>query len=205
MIKTLLMLLISIVLFGCNSSNKIYYINTRIIYEDGINYNYIYRDIDCFNKLLEESRIQLLPFTQDSISFDGCDGINWFDLIESNSSIYNDTLNIYIVSLNNKHSVNGFRMPAGLSVFPEENKNYVMLVAEYIDQYTMSHEILHWGGLRHVFDPNENIKDTPIQSGANIDNCNIMDYSLLRTRCVTIGQIEEFRKNVILYRKNQLR
>jgi hypothetical protein len=102
---------------------------------------------------------------------------------------------------------------AGISSFPwEKNNNFIYLTWQHNDSdnsYTLSHELGHYFGIRHIFDPKNDIPDVRFyekNDPAGFDYPNIMNYTLYNIDYLsfTAGQLERIRYNALFYRKDMI-
>lgn len=117
-----------------------------------------------------------------------------------------DTLSIYYVYIQSQMRKGKERVIYGLSNMAWQKENAIIIARQCNDKWVLAHEMGHWGGgLGHVFDPDDEIEDTPppiYKDVADLSmNENIMNYANeFNCKTITSGQLERFKINFLTYR-----
>lgn len=110
--------------------------------------------------------------------------------------IYPEYLSIYL-NVTNIMTIQAWvdvRIVNGISSFPWETDKYGVMLFNSgpYSKETWAHEIGHWAGLYHTFEPfGDGVDDTP--EGMGHDYCNIMNYNNCESGTFTSGQIARMR------------
>jgi hypothetical protein len=156
------------------------------------------------NQKFEPSGIQFYLRNYQEIPQQKLDNKNYFTLL-SYYSDNQDAIQIYYYC--------NPSILSGISSFPwEKQSNFIYLTWQHSDSsnsYTLAHELGHYFGLRHPFDPKNDISDVDFfetEDDSRYGYPNIMNYTTFDFNYLnfTQGQLERMRYNAIFYRKDMI-
>lgn len=133
------------------------------------------------------------------------------DEIKKDAKLHPDHLSIYYITIlsdANRYfdfDTKSIGFLSGLSAFPWENNPYgVILFPQCYSPYTLAHELGHYFGLYHTFEPfGDKVDDT--KEGTDPQYNNFMNYTVNYPLTITQGQIDRMRYFLLGPRKNILK